>query len=147
MSIARRWGRAEDGVAAIEGAIVLFAFIFLVFTIMEFLFVMFAYSSVVRAAENAARYAMWNSPNGCAWLESNVTSSVDQVGVIPVTITVGAGDCTPGVPVSCSTSGATALAGTVRVHAEYDFNSAGFFVSYLASTLPIKATVCVPMIT
>jgi hypothetical protein len=146
MTILRRWRQNERGVAAIEGAIVIFAFIFLIFTIMELLYLLFAYNSVVRASQNAARYAMLNSPNGCAWLEANVNDSVAHVGVIPVTITVGASDCTPGVPSLCSTAAGAALAGTVRIHGEYDFKSAGFFSGILASTVPIATTVCVPMI-
>jgi Flp pilus assembly protein TadG len=143
MSLTYRFCRAERGVAAIEGAIVLFALIFLLFTLMEFLYVLFAYNTVVRGAENAARYAMVNSQNGCAWLGSNVTNSVANVGVIPVTISVVS--CTPGTPSVCNPASASAPAGSIIIHAEYDFDTSGFFVSVLASTLPIEATVCVPL--
>jgi len=144
MTMMRRFCRADSGVAAIEGAIVLFSLIFLLFTIMEFLYVLFAYNSVVRGAENAARYAMVNSQNGCPWLGTNVNSGVANVGVIPVTISVVS--CTPGTPAVCNPASATAPAGTIIIHAEYDFDTSGFFVGVLASTLPLEATVCVPLI-
>jgi Flp pilus assembly protein TadG len=147
MSSIRGWSSDEEGVAAIEGAIVLLAFIFLLFTLMEFLYVMFAYNTVVRAAENAARYAMFHSANGCvAGFITNVENA-GEVVAIPVQISVV--DCEPGgatTTINCSTTGTTALPGTIIVQAEYDFESAGFFLSVLGSRLPIEATVCVPLI-
>ena len=76
MSAARSLYRCEVGVASIEGAIVLLAYTFLIFGIMELLYVLFAYSTVARGAENAARYAMVH--NACS-----VTAANANVAVIP----------------------------------------------------------------
>jgi Flp pilus assembly protein TadG len=131
MRMMRRWWRAEEGVAAIEGAIVLLTFIFLIFSMMEFLYVMFAYSTVVRAAETAARY-------GVVHATCSVATSDIQTAVIPVTITSSSCGTT------CQALGPASPVPVLTINAEYDFQSAGFFLSFLESTLPIKATVCLP---
>jgi hypothetical protein len=132
-----RWRECEAGVSSIEGAIVLLAYTVLMFMIMEFLFVFFAYSSVIRSAENIARYAMVH--NTC-----NVSSSAAQVALIPITISSqgcspAPASCQAGVPVPYS---AQVYEATVL----YDFQTTGFFTGFLASTLPIQASVCVPLI-
>jgi len=133
MSAARRLCRGQAGVASIEGAIVLLAYTFLIFGIMELLYVLFAYSTVVRGAENAARYAMVH--NACS-----VTADNADVAVIPVTI-VSSG-CTK-APASCQ--GGTAYpTGVFQVTVAYTFPS--FFTRLLAAELPIQATVCVPLV-
>jgi Flp pilus assembly protein TadG len=134
MSAARPLCRCEAGVVSIEGAVVLLAYLFLVFGIMELLYALFAYSTVVRGAENAARYAMVH--NACS-----VTAANTQVGVVPLTI-VSSG-CTP-APASCQAGGTTYQTAVFQVTVSYTFQS--IFAEIFAPELPIQATVCVPLV-
>jgi len=138
VGVRARWHLCEAGVSSIEGAIVLMGYIVLLFMIMEFLFVFFAYNSVVRGAENIARYAMVH--NTCS-----VSSSASQITLIPITIS--SQGCTP-APASCQAGAVVPYSAEVyQATVLYDFQTSGFFgAGFLASTLPIQATVCVPLI-
>jgi len=127
----------DEGATAVEAALIISVFVFLIFGILEFGMALWNWNTMVLAVEDAGRYVMVNNATPSATLEANAVSQM-QTTLATAPGTVSTTCTTPTADQICLSASTTAgTPSTMTLTAAYGFKVIGLSPTY---TLTSQAT-------
>ena len=127
----------DEGATAVEAALIISVFVFLIFGILEFGMALWNWNTMVLPVEDAGRYVMVNNATPSATLEANAVSQM-QTTLATAPGTVSTTCTTPTADQICLSASTTAgTPSTMTLTAAYGFKVIGLSPTY---TLTSQAT-------